>query len=347
MSKERIGFCEVLPLNKRIFFCIPALLILILDTETAITGAREGIELCLQTVIPSLFPFMVLTSILTGLRSLVSGPASYFLPGLLGGYPTGALAVAQGVKDEHISRETGRRLLAFCSNAGPAFIFGMGANLFSKTWMCWAVWAIQILSALLVSLVFPVKESFSKASTPPAAVTLIQALSRSVRTMSLICGWIILFRIMLTFLRLWFLWCLPQWLSCLICGILELSNGCLSLTEIKIEAVRFILFSLFLSFGGICVAMQTYAVTDGMDASLYLPGKILQAIFSTMLSAALFSREISILTCLILIFLFSKKRIAFGSKVMYNRANYSRRKAACSFVKKSSPCAPTVRTPRS
>ncbi len=347
MSKERIGFCEVLLLNKRIFFCVLALLILFMDTKTAISGAREGIELCLHTVIPSLFPFMVLTSILTELRSFVSGPASYFLPGLLGGYPTGALAVAQGVKDEHISRETGRRLLAFCSNAGPAFIFGMGANLFSKAWMCWAVWAIQILSALLVSLMFPVKEAFIKASTPSSKVTLIQALSRSIRTMGLICGWIILFRILLTFFRLWFLWCLPQWLRCLICGILEISNGCLNLVEIKNETLRFILFSLFLSFGGICVAMQTYAVTDGMDASFYLPGKILQAIFSIMLSAALFSREIFILTCLILIFLFSKKRIAFGSKVMYNKINYSRRKTACSFVKSSSPCAPTVLTPRS
>ena len=35
-------------------FC---LLILILNVDTAVKGAQEGLELCIQTIIPSLFPF--------------------------------------------------------------------------------------------------------------------------------------------------------------------------------------------------------------------------------------------------------------------------------------------------
>ena len=35
------------------------LLVLIFDSSLAIQGAREGVELCLRTVIPSLFPFFV------------------------------------------------------------------------------------------------------------------------------------------------------------------------------------------------------------------------------------------------------------------------------------------------
>ena len=41
------------------------MLALILDGRTAIDGARQGIELCLRTVIPSLFPFFVLSILLT------------------------------------------------------------------------------------------------------------------------------------------------------------------------------------------------------------------------------------------------------------------------------------------
>ena len=33
------------------------MLVLILDAKTALAGAKEGIQLCLYTVIPSLFPF--------------------------------------------------------------------------------------------------------------------------------------------------------------------------------------------------------------------------------------------------------------------------------------------------
>ena len=36
------------------------MLVLILDGKTALEGARQGIELCLRTVVPSLFPFFLL-----------------------------------------------------------------------------------------------------------------------------------------------------------------------------------------------------------------------------------------------------------------------------------------------
>ena len=35
------------------------MLVLILDSKTALAGAREGIDLCIRTVIPSLFPFFL------------------------------------------------------------------------------------------------------------------------------------------------------------------------------------------------------------------------------------------------------------------------------------------------
>ena len=38
------------------------MLILILDTKTAILGAQNAIELCIFSVIPSIFPFLVFFS---------------------------------------------------------------------------------------------------------------------------------------------------------------------------------------------------------------------------------------------------------------------------------------------
>ena len=35
------------------------MIVLILDAKTALSGAREGIDLCMRTVIPALFPFFI------------------------------------------------------------------------------------------------------------------------------------------------------------------------------------------------------------------------------------------------------------------------------------------------
>lgn len=65
------------------------MLALILDGRTAIDGARQGIELCLRTVIPSLFPFFVLSILLTS--SLLGSSLAVLRPlGRLFGMPDGA-----------------------------------------------------------------------------------------------------------------------------------------------------------------------------------------------------------------------------------------------------------------
>lgn len=85
------------------------MLALILDGRTAIEGARQGIGLCLRTVIPSLFPFFVLSILLTSsllgsslivlrplgrLFGMPEGAESLLIPAFLGGYPVGAQNVA-------------------------------------------------------------------------------------------------------------------------------------------------------------------------------------------------------------------------------------------------------------
>lgn len=324
-------------------------LVLILDTKTALSGAAEGIRLCLQTVIPSLFPFLFLSVMLTSafsgleipflrplcrLLRIPNGGESLLVVGLLGGYPVGAQCVAEAVRSRHISRENGKRMLAFCSNAGPAFLFGIGANLFEQKWMCWALWGIHIASALLVGLLMPGGTNTPVKQFDTSACSLTEALQRSLRVIATICGWVLIFRVLLAFCTRWFLWLLPVWAQCLICGILELANGCCGLSQLGDVSQRFILCSLFLGFGGLCVTMQTYSVTAGVDASLYLPGKLLQALLSTLMAAAVISREIALVSislgaviCMTYC-LFRKKLqkgIAFSREALYNSGNPHRR----------------------
>ena len=64
--------------------CVLCAAILVLDGDVVAAGALSGVQLCLQTVIPSLFCFMVLTGFLinSGLYRLISLPWGPLTKGL-------------------------------------------------------------------------------------------------------------------------------------------------------------------------------------------------------------------------------------------------------------------------
>ncbi len=274
-------------------FAALAMAVLILDPKTALIGANEGIQLCIGSVVPSLFPFLVLSTVLSAslgqlklLRPLskwTGAPVSLLAVGFLGGYPVGAQAVATGYRKGQLTKRQAHRLLGFCSNCGPSFLFGVVASAFHKKWMPWALWGIHIFSALLVGSLLPGKEDVSVSDTKNV-LSLPQALRNSIAVMAQICGWVVLFRVLLAVLNRWLLRYLPTWTAVLIAGLLELTNGCCDLASISSENLRFLLASVMLSFGGLCVTMQTLSVTEGLGLGKYLPGKLLQTAISLLLS---------------------------------------------------------------
>ena len=290
--------------NKPILPAIGAatgMLTLILDAKTGLRGAAEGVQLCINTVIPALFPFFLvsifLTSTVTGLSvfrpigkllKLPKGGETYLLMGFLGGYPVGARCIAQGYQDGVLAAEDAERMLGFCSNAGPSFLFGMGSCVFPKLWMCWVVWLIHILSALFVGLTTPAPRSGTTTPVSSHKVSLAEAMKQAISAIASVCGWVIIMKVVLTFLQRWFLWLFSTETQILLSGLLELTNGTCALGEISSIGLRFVLFSVFLSFGGLCVLLQTHSVLQGsgLTGSRYFPGKVTQAAVSCLLSTA-------------------------------------------------------------
>lgn len=281
--------------------CALGLLLLILDTKTAVAGAYDGLMLCIRSVIPSLFPFFVLSGMLTGaligadlkvlapvgrLCRMPKGSESILLTGLLGGYPVGAQAISQAYDRGQLTRKDAQRLLGFCSNAGPSFLFGMVACKFTSVKFTWALWAIHIVSAILTGILLPGKSSNSVSVAKKEMPDFSASMQSSLKAMATVCGWVILFRCIIAFLQRWFLWLLPTDAQISVIGILELANGCVSLDSITNERIRFIVCSGILALGGACVAMQTASVTGKLGMGYYLYGKLLQCIISLMLSSA-------------------------------------------------------------
>ena len=278
------------------------LLVLILDAKTALSGAREGVELCLYTVLPSLFPFFILSVLInrsfTGRKikilrpigiacGIPEGAESLLLLGFLGGYPVGAQSIREAYEGKSLNRHDAHRMLGFCSNAGPAFIFGIAGSLFERKAIPWILWGIHIISALLVGLILPHKTKHLVKMSQASPVTIPQAVERSMKTIAVVCSWVIVFRVVLTFCQRWFLWLLPQQIQIGLVGLLELSNGFIELHSVTSQGVRFIISAGILSFGGICVALQTVSITRELGTGMYFPGKILQAGISILIAAIL------------------------------------------------------------
>lgn len=278
------------------------MLILILDGRTGLDGAREGIMLCLNTLFPSLFPFIFLSILLTGalsgqaiapLRLLASvckmpkGSESLLAVGFLGGYPVGAQSVALLERHGQLPNAHAMRMLAFCNNAGPAFIFGILGTMFSGRIVPLLLWLVHIASALVVGFLIPCTGTMCEITPRMKSVCITESLAQASKAMVSICGWVILMRMVLKFLEVWFLWMLPFPMQVVIAGILELSNGCIRLSDLSCEGLRFMIASGLLSFGGICVTLQTFSVTEGISRKLYFPGKILQCCISILLSCLL------------------------------------------------------------
>lgn len=289
------------------------LLILIFDSRRALLGAASGVELCIKTVIPALFPFFVLSMLLTD--SLI-GSAPYpvkivtqflgipkaaapaLIPSVLGGYPVGAKCIGDLYQKRQISREEAQRLLAFSNLAGPSFLFGMVSAFFPEQKMLWLLWLIQLTSAALTAMVFP-SEGKSDFKQPEKMKTENTMILSAAKAMAMVCCWVILFRMVITFFSGWFLWMFPVWVQVLIMGFLELTNGCCELLLISDLQLRFVMCACMLSFGGICVLLQTASVIKGLSLKGYIKGKILQTFFSLAMSAAVVSEKV-ILAALVL-----------------------------------------------
>ena len=222
-------------------FCLLALLLL---PEEGAQAARDALALCAQTVVPSLFPFFVLSALLTSgsasalfasllsplmrpLFSLSGAGASALALGLCGGYPVGARTAAALVENGSLPREEGERLLAFCNNAGPGFLLGVcGAGVFSSARAGAALYLIHaaaaIFSGVLICRALPpvpyhearVQEGKRQRFSTVFPLAVQSALSGCLNVSAFVVFFTVLVRLLLHFLP-------PQFASSLFCSLLE------------------------------------------------------------------------------------------------------------------------------
>ncbi len=204
-----------------------ALGLVLRGAETS-AAAVEGLKICVNVLIPSLFPFFVVSSLAvkTGLAGMagrafarpmrllfgVSGScAPAFVLGLVGGYPVGA-KTAIGLYESGLCTKTdAERLLAFCNNSGPAFILGAaGTAVFGGTTAGALLYASHVLASVAVGVIFRWYKRGAAAPRHAAAhmssVRLTQAVTSSITSSFVyvinICAFVIFFSVAIRLLTI-------------------------------------------------------------------------------------------------------------------------------------------------
>lgn len=267
--------------------------------DVSAAAAREGVALCLQTVLPSLFPFFVLSSLLVQsdvprllsramagvmypLFGVSGAGASALILGLLGGYPVGARTVAELYGRGEIGQEESEHLLAFCNNSGPGFFLGVcGTAVFSSARAGMYLYLIHVGAALVTGVLLrrnlglPRRKAVSRQRAPFDLAAAVQGSFAAVGSVS---AFVIFFMVLLRLLSLVpALAALPPLPRAALFGFVEMTNGVNALPATR---AGFVLCAAIMNWGGLSVQAQTCAMLAGsaLSARRCVIGKAVQAL---------------------------------------------------------------------
>lgn len=303
-------------------FCITQIgFILVYPTET-LKAAREGLNLWLNVMIPTLLPFLICTGILvqTGLISRLLAPfktlwkivfgispagAYAVLVGMLCGYPMGAKTTSDLYENGQITKKEAEYLLTFVNQPSPVFV---------RTYLCQIclndrvpffkmmliLWVSEWMTAQFFRfIIFRKKNYFGeetvmKKETPATSSSeafLDVSIMNGFETVTRLGGYILMFSILSACIS--HFWNMKNLIGYTLSGILELTTGLCRLQNANIHMQWKYLLTLFLTaFGGICITFQTRSlVTRKLSMIPYITAKLLNGI-TTVLFALFFSKII-------------------------------------------------------
>lgn len=267
--------------------------------------ATDALILCGSSVVPALFPFLAVSTLLislgfgdwisphlAGLMALFRLPGSAgsaLLLGLAGGYPIGTRTAADLYEKGLLTSGEAERLLAFCNNSNPVFLVSvLGAGVFGSVRTGIYLWLIHILSALLTGLFFRGKREQTARqkvirkspcqNLPSFPSAFVEAVRSSALSMLSVCAFVVLFYVLAQPLGR-----LGGGLGPALVGLVELFSLTPMLTP---SASGFILASGCAGWGGLSVLCQTAAVLDGSGLRLRncILGKALQGMLAALLA---------------------------------------------------------------
>jgi len=148
------------------------LLLILFFPSSSYYGAKKGLLLWFNTILPTLLPFIILSNLIIQLQitkplSKLFYPFFHFLfrvsrdgcypilIGFLSGLPVGAKSVSDLVNNDSISCEEGQFLLGFCNNVSPMFIMSyIAIAQLNQANLRYGLLFVIYISAILATLIY-------------------------------------------------------------------------------------------------------------------------------------------------------------------------------------------------
>lgn len=196
----------------------------------SLSAASDGINLWIFVVMPSLFPFFIISDLLIALKIPeniarlfapiarflfnTSGYGAYvFIMSIFSGYPSGAKITRELIEANKITDAEGQKILSFSSTSGPLFIIGaVGAGMLKSTHAGYIIFICHVLGAIVNGILLnfftkrnsTLKEVSNKTHTlynnSSPGNLMSSAIANSLYTSGFIGGYIILFSVIIALL---------------------------------------------------------------------------------------------------------------------------------------------------
>ena len=292
----------------RLIECISAVLLtlaaaLIFSDEIS-SAVRDGLGLATNVIIPSVFPFIILSDLLYSMPQLssslrarrifesvfgINGDGIYpFILGALCGFPMGVKAAAELYRDGRISRGEAERLIGFTNNTGPAFIVcGIGSGMRGSLTDGIMLYAAMLISAIAVGILSGMLSDRDKSISPVRKDSHMPVfrLSESIKNAGYaslnICSFIIFFSALEGLLSKLtgdsgaYLLLLP---------LFEIGGAASAISKSRLlsRKLSFILTGFAIGFSGASVHMQakSFLIGTGISMKKYYPMKFIQGMIS-------------------------------------------------------------------
>lgn len=286
VMRERLG--EGIKKWSDLFVCIILLGGLLLFSRSPAENVRSALALCYRTVIPAVFPFMVISAFLirTGahrsLGLLLGRPVkaifgcskssvSAVILGFLCGFPIGASSAVALYDNGEISKRELERLLTFINNPGAAFVIGgVGISIFNSAEVGRILYFSVLISALAaggVSRLFYRREhtapqfraTVESTKSTSVASALTSAISDSAANMLTVSACVIFFSVPVGIIAEMFepLGFTPT-IRALLSSFFEISGGCGASGAIESPVRALMMCAFACSWSGISVHLQVF-----------------------------------------------------------------------------------------
>lgn len=281
---------------------------LVCFSKTNILSVQSSLDLFLNAIFPSLFPFLIVCELLTHtfVFSLlttkfgkimkpvfnVSNVGAYpFVMGLFSGYPVGARIVSSLREKNQISRTDGELLLIFTNNAGPLFILGsIGIGMYDSKQIGFLIYFVHIFSSIITGILFGhiFKKKFRDSASDDVSYIdfssfgeiVSDSIKKAFYTLSTVCGFVIIFSLVISMIKISGILSFINnvWIESAILGLIELTNGANLIAGIASSNIflKLLITTFILGTGGTSVLLQVWSVISDSDLSIvpYILGKI-------------------------------------------------------------------------